>query len=62
MQDTILMLTTVIEIRFPILISRINVECIVSEAKRGHKEGLLNHIGKNDKPLAAYHLDHVGPM
>ena len=27
------------------------VECIVSEAKRGHKEGLLNPIGKNDKPL-----------
>ena len=38
------------------------VQCIVSEAKRGHKEGLLNPIDKNDRPLITYHLDHVGPM
>lgn len=38
------------------------MECIVSEAKRGHKEGFLNPIDKADRPLVTYHLDHVGPM
>lgn len=38
------------------------VECIVSEAKKGNKEGFLNPIDKADRPLVTYHLDHVGPM
>lgn len=38
------------------------VPCIVSEAKRGRKEGFLCPIDKSDKPLVVYHLDHVGPM
>ena len=40
------------------------VECIVSEAKKGHKERLLNSIDKKDKPLVTYDLDldYVGPI
>ncbi|GBP02650.1 Transposon Tf2-9 polyprotein [Eumeta japonica] len=38
------------------------VECIVSDTKRGRKEGFLNPIDKADRPLITYHLDHVGPM
>ena len=38
------------------------IECIVSEAKRGHEEGFLKPIEKADRPLVTYHLDHVGPM
>ena len=38
------------------------MERIVSEAKRGLKEGFLNPIDKTDRSLVTYHLDHVGPM
>ena len=33
------------------------VECIVSEAKRDHKERLLNPIENIDRPLLKYYLD-----
>lgn len=38
------------------------VECIVSEAKAGKKEGFLSPINKEDQPLGTFHVDHLGPM
>uniref|UniRef100_W8C8Q1 RNA-directed DNA polymerase n=1 Tax=Ceratitis capitata TaxID=7213 RepID=W8C8Q1_CERCA len=38
------------------------VECIVITSKNGKKEGYLCPIEKEDRPLATYHVDHVGPM
>ncbi|XP_017481076.1 PREDICTED: uncharacterized protein LOC108370282 [Rhagoletis zephyria] len=38
------------------------VECIITDAKSGKKEGYLNTISKEDKPLGTFHVDHVGPM
>lgn len=38
------------------------IKYLVSEAKRGCKEGSLSPINKSDRPLLTYHMDHVGPM
>lgn len=38
------------------------VECLITDAKSGKKEGFLNPIDKEDTPLKTYHVDHVGPM
>lgn len=36
------------------------VPCILSEKKKGKKEGMLRP--KGDAPLSTYHIDHLGPM
>lgn len=36
--------------------------CLISDRKRGKKEGFLHPIPKEDTPLQTYHLDHLGPM
>lgn len=36
--------------------------CIISDKKRGKKEGFLHPIPKEDRPLQTYHVDHMGPM
>jgi len=38
------------------------VECIIFERKAGRKEGFLISIYKNNKPLEACPVDHVGPI
>lgn len=38
------------------------IECIMAEAKKGKREGLLAPIDKPIKPLMTYHVDHVCPM
>lgn len=38
------------------------IPCIITDAKRGKKEGYLKPIDKDDRPLTTYHIDHVGPM
>lgn len=43
-------------------IDRSCMECIITDAKAGRKEGFLNPIDKEDVPLKTYHVDHVGPM
>ena len=40
----------------------LNIHCLVISAKSGKKEGFLNPIDKDDRPLVTYHLDHVGPL
>lgn len=36
--------------------------CMISERKKGKKEGFLHPIHKEDQPLQTYHVDHLGPM
>lgn len=36
--------------------------CLVSDCKRGKKEGFLLPIKKEYQPLQTYHIDHMGPM
>lgn len=38
------------------------IVCLISDRKRGKKEGYLHPIPKEDQPLQTYHLDHLGPM
>lgn len=38
------------------------IECIITDSKVGKKEGFLNPLNKEDKPLGTFHVDHVGPM
>lgn len=38
------------------------VECLITNAKTGKKEGFLIPIDKEDRPLCTLHIDHVGPM
>lgn len=38
------------------------IVCLVSDRKRGKKEGYLHPIPKEDHPLQTYHIDHLGPM
>lgn len=35
---------------------------MISERKKGKKEGFLHPIPKEDQPLQTYHVDHLGPM
>lgn len=38
------------------------IPCILSEKKKGKKEGELRPVPKGDVPLSTYHIDHLGPM
>lgn len=38
------------------------IPCILSERKKGKREGFLNPIEKGDRPLDTCHIDHIGPM
>lgn len=38
------------------------VVCLISDRKRGKKEGELHTIPKDDRPLETFHIDHLGPM
>ncbi|CAD7000869.1 unnamed protein product [Ceratitis capitata] len=38
------------------------IQCIISDSKVGRKEGFLEPIDKEDRPLGTFHIDHVGPM
>lgn len=38
------------------------IPCILAEKKHGKAEGFLHPIGKGDKPLDTYHIDHIGQM
>ncbi|CAK1581582.1 unnamed protein product [Parnassius mnemosyne] len=38
------------------------VECILTEQKKGKKEGFLHPLDKGDVPLSTYHIDHLGPL
>ena len=38
------------------------IPCILAERKQGKKEGLLQLIPKEDRPLETYHIDHIGSM
>ncbi|CAD7000810.1 unnamed protein product [Ceratitis capitata] len=38
------------------------IQCIISDSKVGKKEGFLEPIDKEDRPLGTFHIDHVGPM
>lgn len=38
------------------------VVCLISDRKRGKKEGLLHPIPKDYRPLQTLHIDHLGPM
>lgn len=38
------------------------VVCLISDRKRGKKEGQLHPIPKEDRPLETFHIDHLGPM
>ncbi|GBN22530.1 Transposon Tf2-6 polyprotein, partial [Araneus ventricosus] len=38
------------------------VPCILTNKKRGKKDGFLNPIPKEDVPLSTYHVDFIGPL
>ena len=38
------------------------MKCILCNKKSGEKEGFLNPIPKEDKPLSTYHADFIGPL